>query len=77
MVDCAETESLAISAVFPAAKIFYCAFHVAQLWEKHLRKYGSVGGRIYSEYVAYLALEDNGLTSAPFLYFFFAFDGCQ
>ncbi|KAG0271615.1 hypothetical protein BGZ96_005731, partial [Linnemannia gamsii] len=38
MVDCAKTESEAISSVFPHSKIFYCNFHVAQLWEKHLKE---------------------------------------
>ncbi|KAF8906936.1 hypothetical protein BGZ58_006232, partial [Dissophora ornata] len=31
-------ESEAISSVFPHSKIFYCDFHVAQLWEKHLKQ---------------------------------------
>ncbi|KAF9169588.1 hypothetical protein BGX20_010107 [Mortierella sp. AD010] len=38
MVDCAKTESEAISSVFPHSRIFYCDFHVAQLWEKHLKQ---------------------------------------
>lgn len=37
MVDCALTESEAISSVFPHSRIFYCDFHVAQLWERHLK----------------------------------------
>ena len=46
MVDCAKTESEAISSVFPHSKIFYCNFHVAQLWEKHLKQKISV--RVYA-----------------------------
>ncbi|KAF9080187.1 hypothetical protein BGX27_005673, partial [Mortierella sp. AM989] len=39
MVDCAEAESYAIEAVFPAARIYYCDFHVDQLWEKQLTNF--------------------------------------
>jgi hypothetical protein len=42
MVDCAVTESEAISTAFPDARILYCDFHVAQLWERHLKEERSV-----------------------------------
>lgn len=39
MVDCAEAETHAIGVVFPESKIYYCDFHVGQLWEKHMFKF--------------------------------------
>jgi len=37
MVDCAVTESEAIMAIFPEASIYYCHFHVGQIWERHMK----------------------------------------
>jgi len=37
MVDCAVTESEAILDVFPEASVYYCHFHVAQIWERHMK----------------------------------------
>lgn len=38
MVDCAVTETEAIKAIFPEASIYYCLFHVAQIWERHMKE---------------------------------------
>jgi hypothetical protein len=38
MVDCSVTESAAIVKAFPGSSIYYCHFHVGQLWEKRLKQ---------------------------------------
>lgn len=44
MVDCAITESEAIKAIFPKASIYYCHFHVGQIWERKMRDTCTVSG---------------------------------
>ncbi|KAF9934067.1 hypothetical protein BGZ67_004024 [Mortierella alpina] len=38
MADCSVTETEAILKAFPGSLIYYCHFHVGQLWEHHLKK---------------------------------------
>ncbi|KAG0218945.1 hypothetical protein BGX31_011471, partial [Mortierella sp. GBA43] len=38
MVDCAITESEAIRAIFPESSIYYCHFHVGQIWERNMKE---------------------------------------
>ncbi|KAF9581288.1 hypothetical protein BGW38_001750 [Lunasporangiospora selenospora] len=38
MMDCSPIETEAVQAIFPQAVIYYCLFHVAQIWERRMRK---------------------------------------
>ncbi|KAF9994166.1 hypothetical protein BGZ80_007900, partial [Entomortierella chlamydospora] len=40
MVDCSVVEHAGIKAVFSDCQLYYCSFHVAQVWERNLRSKG-------------------------------------
>ncbi|KAF8917319.1 hypothetical protein BGZ58_005122, partial [Dissophora ornata] len=42
MVDCSVVEHAGIKAVFTKCRLYYCSFHVAQIWERHLKSKGKV-----------------------------------
>jgi hypothetical protein len=42
MVDCSAVEHAGIKAAFGNCRIYYCSFHIAQIWERHLKSKGMV-----------------------------------